>query len=418
MSEIKTSKKSEARYRVCIVSAILPPAYGGAEVAAFHYAQRLLKDPETDIIVIGWDRTGAYNESGKKFEFVHDVSFPENPHDAKGFLIYLQQYLHMFRCFKALIGPMWKYRDRYDYVHNFNSGFAFNRISIFIAKILGKKAVTETSLVGDDDPLSLGRFTGWKDYFKPKYVRYLFYKMADGFVSKSPVISEIYRRSEIPQSKVYEISYSVDTSRFKPVDKNAKAELRRQLGLWESGDIALFVGGINERKGVHILVDAFIEIAGQYPDLHIIIAGPTYKYDQDYIRTLKEKIAAKNLGDRVMFTEKNIGNVDEYMKSADIFVLPSRKEGFPISMIEAMSCGLAVIGSDIPEIAAAQIETGKDGLVFKQGSHNDLAETFRQLLSSNGKIEEMGKKARDKAVANWSTEIVDKKYKELYDRLR
>lgn len=414
MNTIRTEKKKSAKYRICIVSAILPPAYGGAEVAAFLYAQRLLKDPETDIIVIGWDRNGAYRQSGKSYDFVHDVYFRENPQDAKGVFVYIQQYWHMIGCFMALLKPMWKYRDRYDIIHNFNSGFAFNRVAILIAKILGKKAVTETSLVGDDDPISLGRLNDWKDFLKPKYLRYLFYKMADGFVSKSPVITEIYWRSEIPLSKVHEISYAVDTEIFCPVDEQSKKELRRNLGMWEDGKIILFVGGINERKGVHVLADAFIEAAAIFPDLCLIIAGPTYKYDQEYIQNIREKIENSGFAERVRFTEKSIGNVDEYMKCADIFVLPSRKEGFPISVIEAMSSGLAVVASDIPEIAKAQIDNGRDGLIFAKGDHNQLADSFKELLSNNGAIRKIGNEARKKAVSNWSTVIVDRKYKELY----
>mgnify|MGYP001206695926 CR=1 FL=1 len=418
MGEIISEKNENAKFKVCIITAILPPAYGGAEVAAFQYALRLKNDPESDVIVIGWDRTDAYSESGKRFDFVHDVSVKENQNDARGSLIYLQQYAHLFRCFKALLPPMWKYRDRYDYVHNFNSGFAFNRVSILIGKMLGKKVVTETSLVGDDDPLSLGRFVDWKDYLKPKYIRYLFYKMADGYVSKSPVITSIFRKSEIPMDRVFEISYAVDTELFKPISKDAKTELRSKLGIWKLGKHILFVGGINQRKGVHILVDAFIDVADEFPDIHLLIAGPTYKYDQSYIETIKSRINSTNLSERIRFTEKSIGNVDEYMKASNIFVLPSKKEGFPISVIEAMSAGLAVVGSDIPEIAKAQISNGIDGLVFEQGDHKKLADAFRRLLSDEDEMKRVGNEARSKAIANWSTEIVDKKYKELYNRIK
>ena len=130
------------KYKICIVSAILPPAYGGAEVAAFKYANRLNKDPESEVIVIGWDRTGAYKKSEIKYDFVYSVTFPENPKDADGVLIYFQQMYHMWNCFWALLKPMYKLKDNYEYIHNFNSGFAFNRVSIFIAKMLGKKVIT------------------------------------------------------------------------------------------------------------------------------------------------------------------------------------------------------------------------------------------------------------------------------------
>jgi len=405
------------KYKVCIVSAILPPAYGGAEVAAFKYANRLNKDPESEVIVIGWDRTGAYKQSEIKYDFVYSVTFPENPKDADGILIYFQQMYHMWNCFWALLKPMYKLKDNYEYIHNFNSGFAFNRVSIFIAKMLGKKVITETSLVGDDDPLSLGRFPDWKDYFKPKYIRYRFYKMADRYVSKSEVITEIFEKSEIPMNKVVEIPYSVDTNQYKPVNSESKSEMRKKLGLWVEGKIILFVGGINVRKGVHILLDAFISLEKKYPDIKLLIVGPTYKYDKKYISDIKEKIINLNLSGKVILTENNIPNVHEYMQCSDIFTLPSRQEGFPISILEAMSSGLIVIGSDIPEIARAQITNGKDGFVFPVGNSQKLAEVFELVLNNESANKQISEEARNKVISKWSTEIVDKSYKDLYSSI-
>lgn len=371
-------------------------------------------DRDSEVIVIGWDRTGAYKKNNLNISFVYPVQFPENPKDANGILIYFQQYRHMWNCFRALIRPMWKLRHKYDYIHNFNSGFAFNRVSIFIGKILGKKVITETSLIGDDDPLSLGRFPDWKDYFKPKLVRYLFYKMADKYVSKSGFMTKIFQKSSIPMNKVAEVPYSVNTQKYFPLENKDKKELRRRLQIWEDGIIITFVGGINVRKGVHLLLDAFIQVEKKYPEIRLLIVGPTYKYDQKYINELKEKIKSLNLGNKILMTEKNVSNVDEYMKCSDIFVLPSRQEGFPISIIEAMSCGLAVIGSDIPEISETQIINGEDGYVFPVGKSESLSQKIESLIKDKNNIVKFGKAARKKALNNWSDEIVDKSYKEIY----
>lgn len=410
-------KSDSRKYKVCIVSAILPPAYGGAEVAAFKYANRLNEDPESQVIIFGWDRTGAYSESKIKYDFVHSITFPENPKDAEGILIYFQQINHMWNCFRALFKPMYKYRKEYDYIHNFNSGFAFNRISILIGKMLGKKVITETSLVGDDDPLSLGRFPDWKDYFKPKFLRYKFYKMADRYVSKSEVITEIFEKSEIPMNKVVQIPYSVDVNLFKPADAAEKALLRKRLNLWTDGRIILFVGGINVRKGVHILLDAFISLEKKFSDIKLIIAGPTYKYDKKYIEDIKDKIRNMKLSEKIILTEDNISNVHDYMKCSDIFVLPSKQEGFPISILEAMSSGLIVIGSDIPEIAKAQIIDGTDGFIFPSGDSEKLASVMDKVLSGENGNEKIKAEARNKVLRNWSTEIVDRSYKDLYSSI-
>ncbi|MBK8982173.1 MAG: glycosyltransferase [Ignavibacteria bacterium] len=415
--KIQLTAGKNLKYKICIVSAILPPAYGGAEVAAFKYAQRLERDPESDILVIGWDRTGGYKDSKIKYDFVVPVSLRENPKDAKGILIYFQQYYHMWKCFIKLLRPMWKYRKDYDYIHNFNSGFAFNRVSILIGKILGKKIVTETSLVGDDDPLSLGRFLDWKDYLKPKFIRYLFYKMADRYVSKSNVITEIYRKSEISMNKVVQIPYSVDVNKFYPPEANRKMMLRHKFNIDENDIVIIFVGGINSRKNVHLLLNSFIEIQKNIDSVKLLIVGPTYKYDQEYISELKNNILENSIEGKVLFTEDNVSNVEEYMQSSDIFVLPSKQEGFPISIIEAMSCGLAVIGSDIPVISKAQIVNGVDGFVFPLDSPDTLTEILRKLILDKEEIKKIGNEAREKVLKYWSDDIVDEKYKKLYSSI-
>lgn len=406
--------EEKKKIKVCIITAILPPAYGGAEVAAFKYAGRLYENEEYEVIMIGWDRTGLYMKSNLHYEFVYPVRFSENPKDAKGIFIYFQQLYHIWRCFLALSVPMWRLRNRYDYIHNFNSGFAFNRTAIFIAKILGKKVITETSLIGDDDPISLGRFKSWKDYLKPKFIRYKFYKMADRYVSKSEVITDLFRRSEIPMNKVVQIPYSVDTSKFFPINGKEKCELRLKLGLPERDIIILFVGGINSRKGVHYLLDAFIGLEKKFPELKLIVAGPTYKYDQNYIIGIKQKIISNNLGSKIYLTEKNISNVEEYMQASDIFVLPSKHEGFPISIIEAMSCALTVVASDIPEISKAQIKDSEDGFVFPVGNVEKLEEIMENLILHREKLKIIGKAARKKVLENWSSEIIDSSYRNLY----
>lgn len=407
----------QLKYKVCIVTAILPPLYGGAEVAALKYAVRLNKREDSEVIIIGRDRNGSYEKSLQKYDFIYPLSLYENPEDAKGVLVYFQQSYHLLKCFFVLIKPMYKLRNKYDYIHNFNSGFAFNRVSIFIGKLLGKKVITETSLLGDDDPLSLGRFPNWTDYLKPKHLRYIFYKMADRFVSKSEVITDIYKKSEIPISKVAQIPYSVDINKFCPAGPAEKIKLRQKLKIWEEGRIILFVGGINVRKGVHLLVEAFLKIEKSNPDVRLLIVGPTYKYDQKYIDDLKAKLISDEIKTKVIFTEKSIDNVDEYMKSSDIFVLPSRQEGFPISVIEAMSCGLTVIGSDIPEIAKAQIKDNEDGFIFPSGDSEKLTVLLERLLNNNTLMKSSGINARKKAEENWSDEVIDNKYRELYSSI-
>jgi len=73
-----------------------------------------------------------------------------------------------------------------------------------------------------------------------------------------------------------------------------------------------------------------------------------------------------------------------------------------------------VVGSDIPEIAKAQISSGKDGYTFKEGNSKELADRLEKLLKDLECISRIGIEARKKVENNWSTEIVDKAYRNLY----
>ena len=92
---------------------------------------------------------------------------------------------------------------------------------------------------------------------------------------------------------------------------------------------------------------------------------------------------------KIKMTEKNVDNVNEYMMSSDIFVLPSKQEGFPISILEAMSCGLSVIGSDIPEISEAQIINEVDGMIFREGESKALSQVLEKLLNDKSNMKRM-----------------------------
>jgi len=77
-------------------------------------------------------------------------------------------------------------------------------------------------------------------------------------------------------------------------------------------------------------------------------------------------------------------------------------------------CGLTVIGSDIPEIARAQIEDGQNGFVFPSGDFEKLSELLERLLNNNELRLQSGIYARKKAEQYWSDDVIDSQYRELY----
>ena len=113
-----------------------------------------------------------------------------------------------------------------------------------ISKLLGKKVVTETSLIGADDPATLSKVTTWKGPLKPKYLKYLIYKKSNAYVSKSEYMTDKLKLANIYNSRITEIPYSVDTNLFRPIKDSEKNLIRLNHNIPKDAVLVLFVGGV------------------------------------------------------------------------------------------------------------------------------------------------------------------------------
>lgn len=103
----------------------------------------------------------------------------------------------------------------------------------------------------------------------------------------------------------------------------------------------LYLSRIHPKKGCDMLIDAFAQVAGRDPDLHLVLAGPG---DEVWIAKLKAQVAVHGLGDRVTFTGmlKGAAKWGAY-DASEVFVLPSHQENFGMVVAEALASGLPVL---------------------------------------------------------------------------
>ena len=147
----------------------------------------------------------------------------------------------------------------------------------------------------------------------------------------------------------------VDTSRFHP-NINYRSEIRKDNNISSDSIILLFLGRLNKDKGVLDLVDVFNDILNKSnKSIFLFLVGP----DEEGIKTKIEKLKYKNF-DKIIFI-KFTTHPEKYMAAADIFCLPSYREGFGMVALEASACALPIIASKIYGLIDA-IEENKSGL--------------------------------------------------------
>jgi glycosyltransferase involved in cell wall biosynthesis len=172
----------------------------------------------------------------------------------------------------------------------------------------------------------------------------------------------------------------------------------------------LAVGRYVPQKGFDLLIDSFSSLANRFPDWELVIAGEGP--ERERLQTMLEGRPWRN---RVSLTGP-VGNIGDWYASADIFVLSSRFEGFPNTLLEAMAHGVAVVASDCPTGPRALIDDGVNGLLVLPDEPAALAAALERLMADEQlrfKLGESAQEARKRfsvqAIANLWTNIVEHK---------
>lgn len=151
-----------------------------------------------------------------------------------------------------------------------------------------------------------------------------------------------------------------------------------------------FVGRLSEEKGLQTLLEAMAVIRSKVPRARLLIAGTG-----PIEHRLRKFVQDTHLGDSVSFMGF-CSNVFEMMGDLDVFVLPSRTEGCPIVVLEAMAMGVPVVATNVggtPEL----VENNVTGLLVQSNAPNELARSIVELLTDRERAEKMGRKGYERA---------------------
>jgi glycosyltransferase involved in cell wall biosynthesis len=179
---------------------------------------------------------------------------------------------------------------------------------------------------------------------------------------------------------------------------------------YENNTKVLFVGNLYQQpaKGIDILLKAWKRVVEQVPAARLEIAG-----DGD-INAYREYCKKMGINESVDFLGKH-PDVDSLMLNADVFVLPSRREGMPNVLMEAMLRGLPCVATDISG-SHDLIENGVSGLLVKSPDVNALSEQIIFLLKNRKDAAAMAMNARKKIIESYDIDKIANEYLKLYRR--
>jgi len=212
----------------------------------------------------------------------------------------------------------------------------------------------------------------------------------------------------IPCDRIKIIYNGVDDNYFYPPSQEDKEKIKRQFGLSNDDTVVCLIGRLTKIKGHDILIKAAALLRERNVKPIFILAGTG---NVDFVKTLIKKY---NLEDQFILT----GFVDsrDILWASDLLVLPSRKEGFALVIVEAMFCKVVPIRTPAAG-AFDQIDDGVNGYIVPFEDHEALANRIKILLENDDLRQKMAQNAYEKAKKFFTLDNMVKNYLNIYKDL-
>jgi len=197
------------------------------------------------------------------------------------------------------------------------------------------------------------------------------------------------------------IMHGVDTEVFQPAPD--QAALKAELG-FGSGPLIGCFGRIRHQKGTDVLVAALCELLPKMPDAQAVILGRALPKEQAFLDDLKAQVAAAGLSDRVHFKgEVPWQDVVAHYKALDLYIAPQRWEGFGLTPLEAMACGVPVLATPVGAFDEI-IAKGTTGQILPIGDVSALVGAMQVWLGDPARMARARPVCRDHVAENFAIE--------------
>jgi len=266
-------------------------------------------------------------------------------------------------------------------------------------------------------PVRLHTWTGqpWVTLKGPKKMVTIFADILIGLLSTrcyadSPSQRDFLIKEKIVRAKKIKVIHKgslsgVDIEKFRPqILSSADKDIRKKkIGLSKKSKVISFIGRINKDKGVIELISAFKKTLELGYDIDLLLIGPLDQDSDGYgFVNLEEYIKDCTRIHYVGYQKQP----QDYLAISDLFCLPSYREGFGTTVIEAAAMGIPSVGTKINGLVDAIVD-GETGILVELKSVEGLVSAFKKLLDNPQQLNEMGEKARSRCVKNFDRKLIN-----------
>lgn len=251
-----------------------------------------------------------------------------------------------------------------------------------------------------------------------------FYRLMDRVIGRcttNQLVDSPSQRDFLIENKVVNSSDSVvigegsiagvDIVRFNSSKNSNREKFRRMLPDYSNSFVVLYLGRLNIDKGLRDLVSAFAKLSFRKFDknVELLLVGP----DEGESKKLLELAENYGISSQVRIFDEGTKEPELFFAGADLFCLPSYREGFGSVIIEAAASGLASVGSDIYGVRDAIVD-GSTGILFEPGNVDDLASKLELLIQNDCLRIQYGNVAMGRACEYYSSKYVIDRFGEFH----
>lgn len=296
------------------------------------------------------------------------------------------------------------HRNAFDIIHTHGAA-QLGALGCVLAKIVRKSNVAKVA--------SADRIPMLEESLLGRVILFIF-KQSNAVICLSREIHKQFQRLKIPEERIKHIKNAVDANRFHPLPEAERQSLRERKGFKPDEFVVLFCGNFRPIKGLDVLIAAWPRVVKDFPHARLIVLGHESFIPGSVKQAMQKKIEEEKIP-HIYFEGETLAP-ELYYGMVDILAMPSRQEGFPNVLMEAMASGLASVASDTCGINELIIPD-ETGVLVPLENPAELAAAIIALLINPSERLHLGQRARNQVIQNLAFEQIAKQYFLVYTEL-